>query len=77
MAGEKKKSPDHNMVLSETQGNPPCILGLLERQVLQLASILLIHTCVLQQVAPITAPKARRQGILATKAVNQIPHLLS
>lgn len=65
------------MVQSETQGNPPCSLGLLERQVLQLASILLIHTCVLQQVAPITAPKARRQGILATKAVNQIPPLLS
>lgn len=44
-------------------------------QVRTLPGILLIHTCVLQQVAPITIPKARPPCILANTAVNQILHL--
>lgn len=44
-------------------------------QVCTLPRILLIHTSVLQQVAPITAPKTRPPSILANLTVNQILHL--
>lgn len=44
-------------------------------QVRTLLGILLINTCVLQQVAPITTPKGRPPDILANSAVNQLLHL--
>lgn len=35
----------------------------------------MIHTCVLQQVAPITTPQARPPSVLANTAVNHVLHL--